>query len=478
MQPDYGQQTVEILKTLVRAVNNPTPDAVPEFPQWTGPPQTIVQVQSILYSSLCTALFSAFLAMLGKQWLNRYVVGSIADRSHHRQRKLDGMVTWYFDIFMEILPLMLQLALLLLGTALSLYLWGLQPTVSRVVIGITSLGVVLYLFLVIAGSLYPSCPYQTPASQTARHMWERLIPNLIKGLRHSIHESYSLGAVWHRQDGWGWISFRLLFLPVILVADCYCIVKYLAIRLFRSMKASILYLLRSIRRDNRTSRTLDAGGRTAQEAALYILDFHCIAWILDTSLVKTVHVIALEFLATLPISHDTNPAVIVRCLDLLFSCIDVDSSNRAVILSGSEALANAAATAFLHILVQLHRVDPGLLDDFCERYRSRFSKDITFHQRPATVMTILHFCLYDMSHRAFPSWGGYRLSPLTHEAVSKALVVRSRQQCDVLKKVPRWVLRFVLHSLSQRTLPSDVVVSCCLRIVSNDLGGTTIEDER
>ena len=62
--------------------------------------------------------------MLGKQWLNRYattnVRGTTIERGHIRQRKLDGVVTWYFDHVMESLPSMLQAALLLLGCALSL----------------------------------------------------------------------------------------------------------------------------------------------------------------------------------------------------------------------------------------------------------------------------------------------------------------------------------------------------------------------
>ena len=83
------------------------------------------------------------------------------------------MTTWHFDVLMESLPVMLQVALLLLGCALSCYLWGVQRTVSGVVIGITSLGAPLYLFIAVAGSLYMSCPYQTPVSQVIHLVWQR-----------------------------------------------------------------------------------------------------------------------------------------------------------------------------------------------------------------------------------------------------------------------------------------------------------------
>ena len=89
------------------------------FPQWNGPDPIIVNVKVILYSSLAASVLAAFIAMSGKQWLNRYAQvemrGSIIDRGRHRQRKMNGMVTWHFDLVMECLPLILQAALLLLG---------------------------------------------------------------------------------------------------------------------------------------------------------------------------------------------------------------------------------------------------------------------------------------------------------------------------------------------------------------------------
>jgi len=84
--------------------------------------------------------------------------GSAAERSQNRQRKLDGIVAWYFDHVMESLPLMLQAALLLLGCALSRYLWDISIIVALVVVGVTSFGVVSYIFIVVAGTVSESCP--------------------------------------------------------------------------------------------------------------------------------------------------------------------------------------------------------------------------------------------------------------------------------------------------------------------------------
>ena len=370
--------------------------------------------------------------MLGKQWLNRYAVGSMADRCHYRQRKLDGMTTWYFHVLMDSLPVMLQFALLLLGCALSRYLWNVQRTVSGVVVGITSLGVLFYILILAAGAVYTSCPYQTPGSQIIRRIWEKKLSSFITRFS----------------------------------------------RISRHL-AHLCHLLRQTRPDDRTSRALNFNGHSGPEPTSYILDSDCIAWILETPLSGDIHVAALDFLTTLQFFRRTNPAVIIRCLDILLGCIDVGNSGWAVVMQGSEILANAAATALLHILVQLHEAGSGSLDELRQRYRSRLPGDIAFARPPPITMTVLHFCMHDTLHRKFPSWSlDLEYSPLGYEVISRALVTRSKQQRRVRGKVPRWILRFVSNSLTQATHPSDAVISNCFRIVSEDLGGSVAADER
>lgn len=57
---------------LLQKLDNPS--FVPDFDSvaWNGPPAVIVHVLSVLYCSLAASLLAAFVAMLGKQWLNRY----------------------------------------------------------------------------------------------------------------------------------------------------------------------------------------------------------------------------------------------------------------------------------------------------------------------------------------------------------------------------------------------------------------------
>ena len=167
--------TAVYIQILVRAAVNgsafPAADPGPVPWAWAGPPPEIVTVQCLLYASLATALFVAFLAMLGKQWVSRYIRnrgGSAADKSRDRQRKLDGLEKWYFHLVIESLPVMLQLALLLLGGALARNLWTIGRTVAGVIIAFTLFGIGCYVFFTLTATLYYNCPYQTPPSILVR----------------------------------------------------------------------------------------------------------------------------------------------------------------------------------------------------------------------------------------------------------------------------------------------------------------------
>jgi hypothetical protein len=119
--------------------------------------------------------------------------GTTIERSQNRQRKLDGIVAWHFDHVMELLPLMLQGALLLLGCALSRYLLEINATVASVAIGVTSSGVI-YVFVVVAGTASVSCPYQTPGARIFRHILPpalRLAPSVVSRLSVFVSSKFS-----------------------------------------------------------------------------------------------------------------------------------------------------------------------------------------------------------------------------------------------------------------------------------------------
>jgi len=72
--PGPTDETTVLLRVMLYKMDDTTFGGdIPFLPRWTGAPRGIIHVQAMLYTSLATLLFPAFLAMLGKQWLNRCV---------------------------------------------------------------------------------------------------------------------------------------------------------------------------------------------------------------------------------------------------------------------------------------------------------------------------------------------------------------------------------------------------------------------
>jgi len=172
LESDPNEIAAAYMRILIHAVNASLfPDLDPNSITWTGPPAEIITIQSLLYASPATSLFVTFLAMLGKQWVNRYIRnrgGSAADESRDRQRKLDGLEKWHFRLTVEILPVMLQIALPLLGLALSPYLWTISRPIAWVIGALTLFGLTSYIFFAFAATLHYNCPCQTPPSTLTR----------------------------------------------------------------------------------------------------------------------------------------------------------------------------------------------------------------------------------------------------------------------------------------------------------------------
>ena len=179
LQPDPNQQTAILLRAILLTLNQSAiPGESPSLlPVQAGPPGGIVTVSGLMYASLLISLLAAFTAMLGKQWLNRYlrhVGGSTIERCGDRQRKCDGLAKWPFHLFIESLPIMLQVSLLLLACGLCQYMWSINTTVAYTLITLTALGVLFYLAVVVASVSSYACPFQTPASAALRSLWKEV----------------------------------------------------------------------------------------------------------------------------------------------------------------------------------------------------------------------------------------------------------------------------------------------------------------
>ena len=393
LQQDPNEEAAALLRVLLYKLDNTTFGGnVPTVPQWSNPPHAIIQVQAILYASLAASLLSAFLAVLGKQWLNRYASvdmrGTTIERSQNRQRKLNGIVTWYFDHVMESLPLMLQFALLLLGCALSRRIWEIDTTVASVVLGVTSFGFICYTLIIAAGAVSMSCPYQTPGAQVLRYLWQ-------------------------------WVPNLPFFVP----------------------KSSVVQYL---------GTHLDSGQKLDQEATA--LDFHCISWMLQTSLDRGINNLTLKFLGSILALPGFKTTIVVDCFNILISCVSGTSGNQVVLLQGSEELAKTATACLLGAISHLLIMDPtsNVLEDTRRRYRRVFPPLVDLQSLPFYHMiSAVHNLFNWRRHPRGFNWKGINPSAPENLLLAHSLVKIAWSQYwgSGGQKVPRWVLRFSLHNL-------------------------------
>jgi hypothetical protein len=442
----------------------------------------MIQVQAMLYASLAASLFSAFLAMLGKQWLNRYsstdMRGTGIERSQNRQRKLNGIVNWYFDNVMESLPVMLQVALLLLGCALSRYLWEIEATVAYVVLGVTALGVIFYAFFVVAGAASASCPYQTPGARIIRRIHyytlHYILPPILSFLRSTFRaliDNPTCPLFSGCTMGEDWICALpacILCFPFLLVYGAYV--------LARAIVRAPIALVRTVRSWCHRMSNWIRSARSAQALRLNqpvaALDSQCISWILRTSLEKGIRLSTLKFLATMPTLVDFNPALFLDCFDIFIDCIKTNEHNP-VIVQGMERLAEASAACFFAIYSHLSIMDPmsSVLLDICQRYRGIFPQDLDLSGLPFPhALGTIHQAIYPYWRFKMPiEWRGHKPTNHKHIAVARAISKLSwfkHQQ----GQVPSPCLSFAFHYLSQDTLPPPPVIADCLLIMAIDMG--------
>ena len=280
--------------------------------------------------------------------------GTTVERGRDRQQKLNGIDNWYFEYVMESLPLMLQAALVLLGCALSRYLWEINTAIASVVLGVTAFGILFYILIVVAGATSESCPYQTPGSRILR-----LAPSALTSAASNVASATA--------SAFGRVVKNSTTANMLLI----CKLRYLR----SPSRRNVTFLMKVISKLPRTL-VLDVcyfGRATVQSLAAPVcrayawlryvpstlthgsdqhttlLDIQCASWILQTSLDKAVHLSTLESFATVVPLDDFDPILVAVCFDVFVGCTRVVDKT-VVVIQGSERLATASAICLLHTL--------------------------------------------------------------------------------------------------------------------------------
>ena len=447
LQPDYTQLSYHLLWMMANSTGlSPPPKPSGDSP-WTGPDPALVNVQAILYSSLAASLLAAFVAVLGKQWLSRYsqvdMRGSLVDRSRDRQRKMNGMVAWGFMIVMESLPLMLQGALLLLGCALSKYLFTIDNRIASVVLVFTASGLLFYLAIVIAASISYDCPFQTPLSLLVRFLvrFDSDHRKYLKRSRKWFLRTFSRKKRRRRQQGGlgpGGPDER----------------EHIQLNIVHPPHLPPVPFEKETDRDG------------------YVLDSNCIVWMFEMTMDPDVILDITKFIPEI-IWHDgirTTP--LEKLYDTVLECFDC-SSGSPVLLPKFRKKAYLSAKALLHLAIQRK----------CMGDRSEVEAFESLSRRHPIIEpwkwqgdSDLHYTL-GMMDRVFKGgdfepmrWAEFSFTSSHHAWMGYILPYRAWYALRNDGALPHDISEFLRHASRQDPLPPTPIMSGCLLIICLVLG--------
>ena len=464
LKPDYEEMNNTLLEMLVNSTtgNLPTDSAI-SVPRWSGPDPIIVQVQCIFYATLSATLIASFLAMLGKQWLNRYrqseTRGSTADRSRVRERKLSGIETWKFHLVMESLPLILQCALLLLGFGLSRYLWMVNRAASSVVVGFTTSGFLFYLLIITASVFSFDCPFQTPLSLLIRFViglaapcWRNLQqpfgPKQRPGTLEAQHDfPHSVNCTGNGHEPEAGITALARLAPA-------------AIRFPRPVAPLF---------------TQEVGAEGDR------LDARCINRMFVMSTDVDVMTSIVDFIPEIIWHSGIKNVPLKRIYDILMDCFDF-SGLRPVVIPKLRDIAYLSAKAFVHVGLQRRCITQSKEHErdgwkaLCANHRLLSSVD---HSPDHNLEAVIFMVDMTLGHDYRFPWEEIRMTSPHHAWTSHVFLYRAWNEGQLSEAVTD----FVENSMSLRP-PSDIVITDCLFILGLMLGvpfhvsDITVRDKR
>ena len=254
-----------------------------------------------------------------------------------------------------------------------------------------------------------------------------------------------------------------------------------------------------------------------------VLDLHCISRTLQMPLDVPARLSALNFLATMT-QTPVDTTLVIDCFDTLIGCIKV-TNGKVTVIQGLEQLATVSALCCLHTLSHIVATDTIVnIEGVRHRYTRVFPPETNFDGLPFShTLGAIHTVFYQTrkfrvglptsmdqitlitwrsklagqdrwwedgkpsdDERALAAevlgglprkawrvqWKDYGPSGAEHGIVAIALtrlaLFEYRRRGH--RKVPRWLLRFAFHSLSQYPLPPTSVIVNCLSIIAIDMG--------
>ncbi|EUC63801.1 alpha/beta-hydrolase [Rhizoctonia solani AG-3 Rhs1AP] len=139
------------------------------------------------YVALMLSLAAAMLAMLAKEWLAAYTTYETRDPhifALKRQQRFSAFRSWGAITFIDWIPILLHISLLLFTLGLIIQMWSIDSVVATTITSVSLAAAVFYLCTVALGAILDFCPYQARVSAYVRSIYawlERSIRGLNSG---------------------------------------------------------------------------------------------------------------------------------------------------------------------------------------------------------------------------------------------------------------------------------------------------------
>ena len=356
---------------------------------------------------------------------------------------MNGMETWHFDLVMESLPLMLQLALLLLGYALSNYLFYINKVVASVVIGFTAFGLLFYFLIAFAATFSRNCPFQTPLSLIIRALirFDNKHKRCLKRTKKWFNRGFS-------NRKWKWPKPRC--------------------GSFRTPRADD---------GNNTAGhiKLAMAGSSYQPSLLFnkdtdwegcVLDSDCIARMFEMSMDTDVVTVILGFIPEVVWHAGIRTTPLGRVYDTLVECLD-RSSGDSIVIPKLKDKAYLAAKAFLHLAIQRKSIgdecDANAFKTISNRHLPVGPR--TYEGDPDLISTLgIIDCVLGGS--ALMDWQHFSFTT-THRAwMGHILLYRAWDVIEQRRQpLPEDIKQFILNSSCSEHPPPPPVIADCLFII-------------
>jgi hypothetical protein len=170
-------QISQQLSSIAPQVSIPSTPPAP-FPKFS-PSASNIRINVFWFMALIFSLSAALLAILVQQWVRDYmhVFQRYSDPlkiARLRQYLHEGSERWYMPRVAEAVPGLLHISLFLFFAGLVDSLLNINTTVGLSAVVPIGIGVLLYIFTIIAPIIYPQSPYQNSFSGVIWYLFQKL----------------------------------------------------------------------------------------------------------------------------------------------------------------------------------------------------------------------------------------------------------------------------------------------------------------